>query len=104
MCEYKFKEGNAKIIPLAWNDDAFTPEYKYSARLYVSVYQASGNLSRIAKTIEKLNASIVSLSFGEKYDNLVSIKVEIEVMDIAHLTMIIATLRSLKIVSKVDRG
>ena len=103
MCEYKFKAGNAKILPLAWDYDA-SSDLKYNARLYITIYQASGNLSRIAKTIEKLNASISTLSFREKYDNLVSIKLEIEVTDIAQLTMIIATLRSLKIVSKVDRN
>ena len=104
MCEYKFKEGNAKILPLAWSNDAFTADHKYNARLYISIYQASGNLSRIAKAIEKLDATISNLSLGEKYDNLVSIKVEIEVMDIAQLTMIIASLRSLKIVRNVDRS
>ena len=104
MCESKFKEGNAKIVPLAWNDDAFNPDHKYNARLCISIYQASGNLSRIAKAIEKLDATISNLSFMEKYDNLISIKVEIEVMDIAQLTMIIASLRGLKIVKSVNRG
>ncbi len=103
MCEYKFKEDNAKILPIAWNDDAFTPDRRYNARLYISIYQSSGNLSRIARVIEKLDATISSLSLGEKYDNLVRLKVEIEVRDIAQLTMIIASLRGLKIVRKVDR-
>lgn len=103
VCNQKVNNGSKKF-QLAWDHDAFTPEQKYTARLYISVYQISGNLSRIATTIEKLNATISTLSIGEKYESLVNIRVEIEVHDVAQLLLIIASLRSLNSVKEVERG
>lgn len=100
---YQKNANNTKSLQLSWKAEAFDQEKKHNARLYISIYHSPGNLASIAETIENLNSSICNLSIGEKYENLVNIRLEIEVYDIAQLVMIIAALRAQKYVKKVDR-
>ena len=93
----------AKIIELSWNKSAFNRSSKYITRLEITFDYAPGNLSKIADIMEQKEASIINLKIGEKFDNFVQLMVEIEVMDIAHLSIITATLRSCDFVTNVKR-
>ena len=93
----------AKIIELSWNKYAFDNDSKYLARLSIFTIYEAGNLSKIASIIENKDACIINLKIGERFENFVQLNIELEVSDIAQLTMIIADLRSVDFVNKVSR-
>ncbi|MDR1391411.1 MAG: RelA/SpoT family protein [Holosporales bacterium] len=94
----------ARIIPLSWKTEAFDKDKKYLARLSISIMHEPGNLAKVAEIIERREGGIMNLKIGETFKNFVQLQIELEVKDIAQLTMIIADLRSAEFVQKVIRG
>ncbi len=93
----------SKIIPLNWQMDSISDNAKYPAKLSILTVYAPGNLANIAEIIEKRYADITNLKIGEKFENFVQIQIELEVKDIAQLSMIIADLRSKEFIRNVMR-
>ena len=67
------------------------------------VLHTSGNLAHISEIIEKRKANIVNLNIFEQADNLIQMKLELEVRDMSQLTTIMADLRSTEFIKKVTR-
>ncbi len=93
----------AKIISLNWQMDSISDKVKYPAKLSILTIYAAGNLANIAEIIEKRYADITNLKIGEKFENFVQIQIELDVKDIAQLSMIIADLRSKEFIRNVTR-
>lgn len=93
----------AKIISLNWQMDSISDKIKYPAKLSILTIYAAGNLANIAEIIEKRYADITNLKIGEKFENFVQIQIELDVKDIAQLSMIIADLRSKEFIRNVTR-
>lgn len=93
----------SKIIPLNWRMDSISDNAKYLAKLSILTIYAPGNLANIAEIIEKRYANIMNLRIGEKFENFVQIQIELEVKDIAQLSMVIADLRSKEFIRNVTR-
>ncbi len=83
--------------------DSISDNAKYPAKLSILTVYAPGNLANIAEIIEKRYADITNLKIGEKFENFVQIQIELEVKDIAQLSMIIADLRSKEFIRNVMR-
>lgn len=94
---------DSKVLPLSWSHDCFDNGRKYLAHLSILALYAPGNLASIAEIVEKRDGNIVNLKIGEKLETFVQIQIELEVLDIAQLTMIMADLRSVEFVRKVTR-
>lgn len=94
---------DSKIIPLSWEMNSVSDEAKYLAKLNILTIYAPGNLANIAEIIEKRYANITNLKIGEKFENFVQIQIELEVKDVAQLSMIIADLRSKEFIRNVTR-
>lgn len=94
---------DSKVIPLTWRNDKASMNTKYPARLSVLTIYAPGNLANIAEVIERREGNILNLKIGEKFENFVQIQLELEVKDIAQLSMIIADLRSKEFIRNVTR-
>jgi GTP pyrophosphokinase len=97
------KDQDVKIIDLSWSRNAFENETKYIAKVNIVAEYEPGNLSKIAEVVENRCGNIVSLRISEKFENFVQLHLEIEVSDIAQLTMIIASIRSMVFVNEVTR-
>ena len=95
---------DSRIISLSWSPDCFDNGRKYLTKLSILVLYAPGNLACIAEIIEKRDGNIINLKIGEKSENFVQIQIELEVLEIAQLTMIMADLRSTEFIRKVIRG
>ncbi len=95
---------NGSIIPLHWRAEAFDSDAKYNAKLSILLKQASGNLAHISDIVERRKSSILSLSIGEKFENLARIQIEVAVHDAVELSLIIADLRSFEAIRKVSRN
>jgi (p)ppGpp synthase/HD superfamily hydrolase len=54
--------------------------------------------------VENKGGNIVNLRIGERFENFVQLQLELEVADIAQLTMILADLRSLDFVHEATRA
>lgn len=94
---------DSKIISLNWKPDYSSDDHRYLAKLNILSIYAPGNLANIAEIIEKKLGNIVNLKIGEKFENFVQIQIELEVEDIAQLSMIIADLRSKEFIRTVTR-
>jgi GTP pyrophosphokinase len=92
-----------RLISLSWSKEAFDEKAKYLTRLAIIIAYEPGNLSALATIIENKNGNIVNLKIGEKFEKFAHIQIELEVFDIAQLTVIMATLRSTEFVQKVTR-
>jgi GTP pyrophosphokinase len=93
-----------QIIELYWNKKAFNKNKKYITRIVITTEGISGILSKTADIIEQKGANILHLKIGEKSENFVQFTIDVEVSDIAHLSLILAALRCAKSVLRVDRS
>ncbi len=94
---------SAEIIELSWLKSAFNRDKKYITRLEIMFNSSPGNLSKIADIIEQKNATIINLKMGDKFENFIQLTVEIEVVDIAQLSVINAALRNCEFINSVKR-
>ncbi|MDR2667064.1 MAG: bifunctional (p)ppGpp synthetase/guanosine-3',5'-bis(diphosphate) 3'-pyrophosphohydrolase [Holosporales bacterium] len=92
-----------RLIPLSWSKEAFDEKVRYLAKLAIVVVYEPGNLSAIATIIEGKNGNIINLKIGEKFEKFARIQIELEISDIAQLTIIMAALRSAEFIQKVTR-
>jgi (p)ppGpp synthase/HD superfamily hydrolase len=96
-------DSDSRITDLSWSKKAFENKTKHLTKLSVVTIYEPGNLSKIAMVVESKHGNIVNLRIGEKFENFVQLQLELEVVDIAQLTMIMADLRSLEFIHKVTR-
>ena len=94
----------AQAVELSWLKSAFNGKIKYLAKLTIIIIYAPGNLAKISDIIEKKDANIVNLKIGERFENFVQLQIEVEVSDIAQLTMVISAIRSADFVNNVSRA
>ncbi|MDR0695672.1 MAG: RelA/SpoT family protein [Holosporales bacterium] len=95
---------DSRIAELSWSKKAFDNKTKHLSKLSVVAIYEPGNLSKIAMVVENKQGNIVNLRIGERFENFMQLQMELEVVDIAQLTMILADLRSLEFVHEVTRA
>ena len=82
------------------------PEAKagHVARLRVTSAHQPGQLAEISATIAANRGNITNLRFTSRAEDFFEMQVDIEVLDVSHLSNIIAALRALSSVASVDRA
>ena len=74
------------------------------ARLRVTVQHQPGKLAEISTTIAQNRGNITNLRFTDRGQDFFEMLIDIEVMDVSHLSHIIAALRAQPSIAAVDRA
>jgi len=92
--------------PERWLNVDWEPEAKagHVARLRVTSAHQPGQLAEISATIAANRGNITNLRFTSRAEDFFEMQVDIEVLDVSHLSNIIAALRALSSVASVDRA
>jgi len=98
----QFDDELDRWIDVTWDIDA-DDQTRYMARITVSAMNEPGCLAQVAQLIGQDNGNIDNIKMTEKGVDYSEMLIELEVWDLKHLNEIIAGLRGLNVVSKVER-
>ncbi len=98
----QFDDELDRWIDVAWDLDE-NDETRYMARINVTAVNEPGSLAKIAQLIADANGNIDNIKMTEKAVDFSEMFIELEVWDLMHLNEIIAGLKSLSEVNKVER-
>lgn len=92
--------------PERWLDVSWDPEAATlnTARLHVIVENRPGQLAEISSTIAQGHGNITNLRFTNRAEDFMEMQIDIQVMDVSHLSNIIAALRAQPSVAAVNRA
>ena len=93
---------NADWIDVTWDIDPERPE-RFKTSINVTATNEPGSLARIAQLIGENDANIDNLRMLDRALDFTVMRIEVEVWHLEHLTRIMAGLRDLSVVSKVER-
>ncbi len=82
--------------------DKDQPE-RFPALISVTAPNQPGTLAQIADVIAQADGNIDNLKMNRRASDFTELKIGLEVWDLAHLNKIIAGLRAMAIVTKVER-
>lgn len=97
-----FDDQPERWLDVRWEIDE-TKRDLYPAQLFVRVLNEPGALGVIATTIGEAQGNIDSVTFKQSSPDFRDITVDLEVLDLKHLTTIIQQLRGKSVVNKVER-
>ncbi len=99
----KFEDETHRWIDVAWDIDEDRPE-RFVTSLRVFTLNEVGALGRIAQTIAEADGNIDNLSMVVRSQDFYEMLIDVEVWNLTHLNRLIAALRRLGVVSKVERS
>jgi len=99
----KFEDETHRWIDVAWDIDEDRPE-RFVTSLQVFALNEVGALGRIAQTIAEADANIDNLSMVMRSPDFYEMLIDVEVWNLTHLNRLIAALRRLGVISKVERS
>ncbi|MDR0580642.1 MAG: RelA/SpoT family protein [Holosporaceae bacterium] len=102
-CQGVSKTANDNIIDLHWNHKAISKNNTYKTRFLVTINCLEGNLASAIGIVEKLNIDIVSITIGNKYDNFMTLMLEVKISDVSKVNAIRNTLWGSDFVTDVTR-
>lgn len=90
-----------------WRDLQWTPEAEANtlsnARLKATIQDAPGALGQVCTIIGESGANIVRLNMSHRHSDFFDVDMDVEVVDLRHLTHVAAALRACAAVDTVDR-
>jgi GTP pyrophosphokinase len=89
-------------IDVTWDIDSERPE-RFPAKIRLTALNEPGTLAQIAQVIGEADGNIDNLRMVRRASDFTEMLIEVEVWDLAHLTRIIAGLKTKAVVSKVER-
>jgi GTP diphosphokinase / guanosine-3',5'-bis(diphosphate) 3'-diphosphatase len=89
-------------IDVTWDIDPERPE-RFPAKLRLTALNEPGTLAQIAQVIGEADGNIDNLRMVRRASDFTEMLIEVEVWDLAHLTRIIAGLKTKAVVSNVER-
>ena len=98
----EFDDELERWIDVTWDIDE-NDQTRFMARISVSAVNEPGCLAQIAQLIGESNGNIDNIRMTEKGFDYSEMLIELEVWDLKHLNAIIAGLKTLTVVSKVER-
>jgi len=72
-------------------------------RICVTANNRAGVMAQLCTAIAESGGNIITVKSGERSIDFTDLMFDIEVADLKHLTLILATLRALSAVDKVER-
>jgi GTP pyrophosphokinase len=97
-----FDDQPERWLDVRWDIDESKREL-YPAQLFVRGLNEPGALGIIATTIGEADGNIDNVSFSNTSPDFRDITIDLEVLDLKHLTTIIQQLRGKSVVNKVER-
>jgi GTP pyrophosphokinase len=97
-----FADQPERWLDVGWDNDG-EPEH-FIGRLGLTVAHESGALSAITSVIAKNHGNITNLRFVSRTQDFFEMLIDIDVVDVKHLTNIIAALRATPVVNTVERA
>ncbi|MFQ5958131.1 MAG: RelA/SpoT AH/RIS domain-containing protein, partial [Alphaproteobacteria bacterium] len=98
-----FAETPERWIDVAWDVDPSQPEI-HVGRLNIVVTNEPGSLGSLSTAIAKNLGNISNLKITNRSIDFFEMMIDIEVQDVKHLTNIIAALRTMPVISSVERA
>lgn len=98
----EFDDELDRWVDVTWDIDEKS-ETRFMARIMVSAVNEPGCLAQIAQLVGDADGNIDNLKMIVKGVDYTEMQIDLEVWDLKHLTQIIAGLKGLSVVSKVDR-
>jgi GTP pyrophosphokinase len=97
-----FADTPERWLDVAWsNSDA---EQVHVGRINVTIANEPGNLGSLTTVIGKQGGNISNLKITNRSADFFEIMIDIEVVDVKHLTTIIAALRATPVINSVERA
>lgn len=93
---------SAEWIDVTWDIDPERPE-RFPARIAVTAVNEPGSLAKLAQLIGENDGNIDNVQMRERAADYTRMDIEIEVWDLEHLNRIVAGLRNLQVVSRIER-
>ena len=87
---------------MTWDIDPDNPE-RFPAQIVVTALNEPGTLAQIAQVIGEADGNIDNVRMVRRASDFTEMRIELEVLDLVHLTHIIAGLREKAVVNKVER-
>ncbi|MBX2830945.1 MAG: bifunctional (p)ppGpp synthetase/guanosine-3',5'-bis(diphosphate) 3'-pyrophosphohydrolase [Rhodospirillales bacterium] len=97
-----FAEQPERWLDVGWDNDG-EPEH-FIGRLSLTVGHEQGALSSITSVIAKNHGNITNLRFTNRTTDFFEMLIDVDVVDVKHLTNIIAALRATPVVNTVERA
>lgn len=101
-CEVLSFSDAERVIELAWEDD-LTLQKRYAGRLKLTFLNKPGSLASVSTTISEQGANIANIKVTNRTVDFWDVLIDVEVKDVEHLKIIIASLRALSIINSVER-
>ena len=96
-----FRHTPERWLNVDWHTDS---DIRHVARLRVTSVHRPGQLAEISATIAANRGNITNLRFTTRAEDFFEMQIDIEVMDVSHLSNIIAALRALSTIASVERA
>lgn len=98
----EFDDELDRWVDVTWDIDE-KDQSRFSTRIMVSGVNEPGCLAQISQLVGEANGNIHNLKMVVKGFDYTEMQIDLEVWDLKHLTEIIAGLKALSVVSKVER-
>ncbi|MEP0943548.1 MAG: bifunctional (p)ppGpp synthetase/guanosine-3',5'-bis(diphosphate) 3'-pyrophosphohydrolase [Rhizobiaceae bacterium] len=98
----QFEDSADQWIDLRWDIDPDNPE-RFPSKIRVVAVNAPGTLAEISEVIAAADANIATILLSQPDPGLAQMVFGVEVWDLNHLNRVVRELRSLAVVSEVER-
>ena len=98
----EFDDHPEQWIDVRWDLDENSTE-RFPAHIQVTGRNEPGSLAKIAQAIGEADGNIDNLRILDRGADVSEMQIDVEVWDLVHLNRIIAGLRAVPVVSKVER-
>jgi len=90
-------------IDVTWDIDEENPQ-RFPARLHLVVLNEPGSLAQIAAVFAETDGNIVNIRMTNQLPDYTEMTIDVDVWDLKHLNATIAKLRTMDVVSSVERA
>mgnify|MGYP001813357225 CR=1 FL=1 len=97
-----YQDTPERWVDLSWERE--TDNEPFTGRLHLVVMNEPGNLGSLSTVIGKHEGNISNLKITNRSIDFFEMLIDLEVVDVRHLTNIIAALRTMPAISSVDRA
>jgi GTP pyrophosphokinase len=103
-CETLSIDGSAQEnwLDLAWQPHDKTPEF-YTGRLNLIMHNEAGALANVCSAVARNGGNISNLKIVSRDPDFFTLHVDVEVQNVKHLVSTIAALRTIEVISSVNR-
>jgi GTP pyrophosphokinase len=87
---------------VAWNRDS--EDAQQVSRLNVTITNETGSMATLCSVLGNNNANIMNLKITKRTADFFDLNLDVEVVDVRHLSHIMAALRAMPVITSIDRA